>query len=370
MALSFSMPDFSSPIYKYIRQFWQMLIFTYRAQKEISPSYFRSLSYAFKLYFKESFNPRDAYLMGFLSKDFVYGSHENYISKNKMASIQNKVNPSSWNLLTEDKGIFYRICEKMNIPTPKLYGLVFKDSLAWSFLDSKTKGREDWDDFSIHILPNQFVIKPAKGAYGRKIKIYKRSGNTFIDEKKAVTSPDQIYNYMIKDPLYDCFVIQERLFNHRDLVDLSGSEYLQTMRMITYINRNGDIKIIDAFFKPIVGKNITDNHDHGKTGNLLARMDMDKGTLQPAVFMGSHNYGIKAIANHPDTGVSFSGFAIPLWHDACSLVLSVARQFAPIRTVGWDIAITPTGPVVVEGNFTYDPPAFGDVGLLLSELKT
>jgi hypothetical protein len=97
---------------------------------------------------------------------------------------------------------------------------------------------------------------------------------------------------------------------------------------------------------------------------------MEKGTLLPAIFMGSHNYGIQALASHPDTGVLFSGFAIPRWHDACALAVSAARQFAPIRTVGWDIAITPTGPVVVEGNFTYDPPAFGDIRRLLTELKT
>jgi hypothetical protein len=370
MDLPFKIPDLSNPIYRTIQLFWRMIIFSYRAQKKISTSLFRSVFHAFKLYFKDDFNPRDAYLLGFLSKGFVYGSHKKYISKRKMAVIQHKVNPGSWELLTEDKGVFYQICEKSDIPTPRLYGLMFKATPGWSFLGSKAIDRKDWNDFAINSLPEAFVVKPARGAYGEKIKIFKRSGDAFIDEKKDITIPGDIYDFMVHDPVYDCFVIQERLFNHRDLVRLSGSEFLQTMRMITHIRKNGDIKIVDAFLKPIVGNNYTDNHDHGKTGNLLARINMDTGLLQPAIILGSAIYGRKSIVSHPDTGVLFSEFTIPGWKYACDLALSAARQFAPLRTIGWDLAITPNGACIIEGNFTYDPPIFGDIDVLLNELNT
>lgn len=174
---------------------------------------------------------------------------------------------------------------------------------------------------------------------------------------------------MVKDPSYDCYLIQERLFSHRELVRLSGSGYLQTMRMITHVRKNGDIKIKIAFLKPIVGNNFTDNHYHGTTGNLLSRIHLDSGTLQPAIHMGTNVLSATGIDCHPDTGVVFSNFVMPHWDDAQDLVVSAARHFAPIRTIGWDVAVTPNGPFLIEANFSYDPPVFGDIDSLLSEFE-
>jgi len=54
-----------------------------------------------------------------------------------------------------------------------------------------------------------------------------------------------------------------------------------------------------------------------------------------------------------------------MWEEVLDLARSSARAFAPVRTVGWDVAVTPSGPVLVEGNFWYDPP---DEGFRMNEL--
>jgi hypothetical protein len=59
---------------------------------------------------------------------------------------------------------------------------------------------------------------------------------------------------------------------------------------------------------------------------------------------------------HPKTRVEFSGFQLPFWAKACDLAREVATRFVPVRTIGWDIALTPEGPVVLEGNIWWDPP--------------
>ena len=38
-----------------------------------------------------------------------------------------------------------------------------------------------------------------------------------------------------------------------------------------------------------------------------------------------------------------------------ALAEQAARAFLPLRTVGWDIAVTPEGPTLIEGNPFWDP---------------
>ena len=134
-------------------------------------------------------------------------------------------------------------------------------------------------------------------------------------------------------------VIQQRLRNHDDFGRLSKSDYLQTTRVITNIGTGEDSRILNAYLKPIVGRNIIDNHDCGRTGNLLARIDQESGMLQAAVRMSAGPQGIETVAHHPDTGYALADFAIPHWSEVCAFSHHAARIFIPIQTIGWDIAV-------------------------------
>jgi len=62
---------------------------------------------------------------------------------------------------------------------------------------------------------------------------------------------------------------------------------------------------------------------------------------------------------------------LPFWDEACALAETAARHFLPIRTIGWDVALTPEGPVILEGNFWWNPfnqhSNMGLVGELLKQ---
>jgi len=53
---------------------------------------------------------------------------------------------------------------------------------------------------------------------------------------------------------------------------------------------------------------------------------------------------------HPVTGVAITGFQVPLYNEVLELVDRLARRVPAFPYIGWDIAITPSGPVVIEGN--------------------
>lgn len=55
---------------------------------------------------------------------------------------------------------------------------------------------------------------------------------------------------------------------------------------------------------------------------------------------------------HPDSGASITEFTVPMWDEVLALVDQAARVVPTVPYVGWDVAVGPDGPVLIEGNWT------------------
>ncbi len=311
------------------------------------------------LMIRRGFVPHEALQLGLLDLNFDKKDLGKFTSKREMSQIQRTLNPASLESLTEDKSIFYMYCKALGLPVPRLYAVFFRHTAGYSADASILSSREDWASL-LNNLPTDFIVKPARAKYGYCINCFSRTPHAeYIDAASGMQfSADDIYNLMFSNPYHDTFVIQERLINHPELARLSNTDFLQTMRVLTFVDRNGKCKILHAFLRPIVGKNIIDNHVHGTTGNLLAEIVIDTGILKSAVSLTPNVSGIKTVPSHPTTGISFDGFHIPLWDDVCRLVNDASLKLLPIRIIGWDIAVTPNGIYIIEANYFADPPSF------------
>ncbi|MDY7032989.1 MAG: sugar-transfer associated ATP-grasp domain-containing protein [Thermodesulfobacteriota bacterium] len=278
-----------------------------------------------------------------------------------MKEIQKSINPISWEFLTEDKSIFYRYCMSHGIPIPKLFAIFFKTTTGWSFNGSTLENKDDWNTFFDKDIPSEFVIKPSRGVYGKGINIYSKTNNGLHDPFGKSYKIEDLYEIMYSDPRYNCFVIQERLKNHPELVRLTHIQFLQTTRIVTLFDTKGECQLLFAFFKPIIGQNVKDNFEWGRTGNLKGEVSLNTGTITSVETMMPNKLGMKPVFFHPRTGIPFEGFQLPFWKETCLLVKDVAHKFLPIKTIGWDVAITPTGPCIVEGNMWWDPSHLHEV---------
>jgi hypothetical protein len=54
---------------------------------------------------------------------------------------------------------------------------------------------------------------------------------------------------------------------------------------------------------------------------------------------------------HPESGFRIADFQLPMMAEVRAFVDRVARVVPQVQYVGWDIVVTPTGPVLVEGNW-------------------
>jgi hypothetical protein len=308
---------------------------------------------------RRGFTPNESLQLGLLEPDFDKNNLRKFVSKREMLQIQKTLNPVSMEPLTEDKSIFYKYCTAAGIPVPQLYAVFFRHTAGHSTNGAILNSREEWLSF-INNIPTDFIIKPARAKYGYCINCFLKTHKVqYIDAASAVQySAGDIYDLMFSNPYHDIFIIQERLTNHSELARLSNTDFLQTIRIHTFVDKKGTCRILHAFLRPIVGNNIIDNHVHGSTGNLLAEIALGTGILKQAVKMVPNVSGIVTVPVHPVTGISFESIQIPLWADVCRLVKDASLKFLPIRIIGWDIAITPNGLYIIEANFFADPPSF------------
>ena len=82
-------------------------------------------------------------------------------------------------------------------------------------------------------------------------------------------------------------------------------------------------------------------------GGLLAPIDLSTGRL------GRVKAGTlfpELLRHHPDTGVMVEGVTVPFWQECISLAKATIRAIPKLRFSGLDIAITESGPLIVETN--------------------
>ena len=52
----------------------------------------------------------------------------------------------------------------------------------------------------------------------------------------------------------------------------------------------------------------------------------------------------------PDTGIPLVGYQLPMIEEAKAMACEAAREIPEVGHVGWDMAIGPDGPAIIEGN--------------------
>ena len=277
------------------------------------------------------------------------------VSRAELRPVQRRLNPRQLEQLTEDKVVFYRLCERMALPTPALHAVVYRDEPGWTRDGSRPQTGDEWAAALERVLPDEFVVKPSRGHFGLGVRAYELRDGAAVDPGGAAPLP-VLVERLREHPRYRSWVFQERLRSHPLLESLSGSRTLQTVRVITLLGAESRARILHAELKVVMGGALVDNIHDGATGNGVCTVALDTGRLDTVVAPHPDGTGPMRVEAHPCTGVVFADQVLPFWPAAVNLVERAAEAFAPIRTLGWDVALTADGPVIVETNMWWGPP--------------
>jgi hypothetical protein len=235
--------------------------------------------------------------------------------------------------------------------------LILTGRTGWIPEGTAPSSPTQWARFLRSDCPGELAVKPISGNYGSGIRILTRTDNDrFSQLGDAPITCEELAEHLFHDTKHSGYILQERIHNHPDLLALSQAQGLQCVRLIVMTDPQGQSHILHAHLKIIVGDNPHDNFQFGTSGNLLARVDVTTGNLSPALNGNPAGPGYIEHTHHPLTRQQVAGLSLPHWQATCHLVRNASQILQPLRVIGWDVAITPHGPVLIEGNWSSDPP--------------
>jgi len=135
---------------------------------------------------------------------------------------------------------------------------------------------------------------------------------------------------------------------------------VNTYRIVT-VTRGGRAGVVYAYIRIGNGGRFVDNFN---SGGMTAPVDLESGVIGfPAVDKDGGCYPV-----HPATGCPIAGYPLPFWRESIEMCLEAAKVVPQLGYVGWDVAVSPQGPQLIEGNHfpghdIYQMPALTENGM-------
>jgi hypothetical protein len=235
----------------------------------------------------------------------------------------------------KDKLLFFRRCEKAKVATPIIYLVATGDG---QFAPETYKGDG--------LPPHDLFIKPAKGKGGRGCEKWLHSDGGYVgpDGRRLAAAELQqhILHLIARRGRY---LVQECLKNHPELTRFGGG--LTSLRITSCKTESGGFEVTNAVLKMSLAAGSSVDNFH--QGGAVCRVDVQTGEIGPA-----WDNWIKQPCvlhhTHPVTGAAIAGTRLPCWPETVAMVAKAAGLFADRIMVGFDVAITDRGPVIIEGN--------------------
>lgn len=182
----------------------------------------------------------------------------------------------------------------------------------------------------------KIIYKPLLGNKGGGVEVFSLTENT----------PKEVYKTIMNYPVG---IVEECITQHAAMAELCPDS-VNTLRVVTLVSKEKPItldgKHMDFVYVAVRVGRVGAVVDNFHSGGMCAAVDLKTGKIvTDAADLDCHVY-----PTHPDTGTAFKGFQIPFFAEAMELVKEASKKDLVEGLVGWDVAFTKEGPILIEVN--------------------
>ncbi len=224
----------------------------------------------------------------------------------------------------------------------------FKDLIGRDFLDAAHVEYEEFEKFCKG--KKKIFAKPKDSCSGQGI--YKGFDLEKEDLKK-------LHEFLKENDLF----VEDLIVQNETMSTLNPTS-INTVRVCTVLDDKDEAHVMYCILRMGIEGMSVDNVGSGGIYTLLSA----EGKIENPCWSDKT---LTTYTKHPSSGMELKGFAVPYFKEALEICKKAAKVEKHIRYVGWDIAISKNGPLIVEGNDLpgYDMPqnyyvSGKDVGLL------
>jgi len=248
------------------------------------------------------------------------------------------INPKPARELLEDKLLFADLAgQYVAVPTNYLYACNRRSVVLC----------DEWAAIASSQNPDErvpLVLKRARGGGGTDFRVLEMRQGAVHWGGKAMSLPDFYRRFAQHDEFLICEFIKQCDFCRKIYPHTTN-----TVRLICMRDHEGEPFVARAILR--LGSRRSDGVDNFGQGGLAADVNLETGMLGIAVeHDASAPRAPKSYSQHPDSGTQIRGEVLPNWNIAKEASLKLMRQLPFINYVGWDIVLTDTRPVFLEGN--------------------
>jgi hypothetical protein len=185
----------------------------------------------------------------------------------------------------------------------------------------------------------KIFLKPAIGSGGKGIFVFhKNNQGQFVTYENIIFNENFLGTIEKKSD----YILQSGVIQDQEISKIYP-ESVNTCRIITE-NKGSGARVVCAMLRMGRGQNEVDNIS---SGGICTNINVNSGKFGDFAI----SYDGEKFEEHPNTQFAFRNFKIFRWDEIQKFTIEATCKLPFFNYIGWDIALTPNGPTVVEINW-------------------